>query len=83
MSSHETEYQYRTDIDDFAKALESVFNGKATILNRMRLACSFYDRELAKIGNEGDGSPPPIEDYNHLMLYRLAGHERNRLTPRR
>lgn len=57
MSSHETEYQYQADIDDFAKALESVFNGKATILNRMRLACTFYDSELAKIGNEGDGSP--------------------------
>ncbi|KAJ7072598.1 ATP-NAD kinase-like domain-containing protein [Mycena amicta] len=32
-------------IDDFAKALESVFQGKATILNRMRLACIFYNRE--------------------------------------
>jgi len=45
----------RTDIDDFAKALESVYQGKATILNRMRLACSFYDGELKKIGEDGDG----------------------------
>ena len=47
--------QCTEDMDDFAKALESVFSGKATILNRMRLACSFYDRELRKIGEEGDG----------------------------
>lgn len=44
------------DIDDFAKALESVFSGKATILNRMRLACTFYNKDLAKIGDDGDGS---------------------------
>ena len=36
------------DIDDFDKALASFFTGKATILNRMRLACTFYDEELAK-----------------------------------
>ena len=46
-----------TDIDDYAKALESVFNGKATILNRMRLACTFYDSDLEKKGegaNDGE-----------------------------
>jgi NADH kinase len=43
------------DIDDFAKALDSVFRGKATILNRMRLACSFYDTNAEKIGDYGDG----------------------------
>ncbi|KIK61049.1 hypothetical protein GYMLUDRAFT_43147 [Collybiopsis luxurians FD-317 M1] len=32
-------------IDDFAKALESVFHGKATILNRMRLACTYYNQD--------------------------------------
>ncbi|KAF7980847.1 hypothetical protein HWV62_36494 [Athelia sp. TMB] len=32
-------------IDDFAKAIQSVFEGKATILNRMRLSCSFHDQE--------------------------------------
>ncbi|KIK09124.1 hypothetical protein K443DRAFT_83195, partial [Laccaria amethystina LaAM-08-1] len=41
-------------IDDFSKALESVFTGKATILNRMRLACTFYDKDLEKIGKDGD-----------------------------
>ncbi|KAK0454761.1 ATP-NAD kinase-like domain-containing protein [Armillaria borealis] len=41
-------------IDDFAKALESVFQGKATILNRMRLACTFYDENLVKKKNNVD-----------------------------
>ncbi|KIM75822.1 hypothetical protein PILCRDRAFT_826969 [Piloderma croceum F 1598] len=35
-------------IDDFAKALETVFQGKATILDRMRLSCTFYDHESGK-----------------------------------
>jgi len=39
-------------IDDFAKALETVFEGKATILNRMRLSCTFYDHESEKIGTD-------------------------------
>lgn len=43
------------DIDDFAKALETVFEGKATILNRMRLSCTFYDKNSEKIGTEDDG----------------------------
>ncbi|KAL0955985.1 hypothetical protein HGRIS_002164 [Hohenbuehelia grisea] len=41
-------------MDDFAKALESVYRGKATILNRMRLACTFYNPELVKIGKDND-----------------------------
>ncbi|KAH0588745.1 hypothetical protein H2248_004552 [Termitomyces sp. 'cryptogamus'] len=63
-------------IDDFAKALESVFLGKATILNRMRLACTFYNKDLEKKGNDGDGL------CNSLSLtsgaetdFRLAGYE--------
>lgn len=46
------------DIDDFDQALESVFNGKATILNRMRLSCTFYDAHLAQkeIDNEKSGT---------------------------
>lgn len=43
------------DIDDFDKALESVFTGKATILNRMRLACTFYNKDLEKKTKDGDG----------------------------
>jgi hypothetical protein len=47
------------DIDDFAKALDSVFRGKATILNRMRLACSFYDINAKKIGDDGGSHSAP------------------------
>lgn len=43
------------DIDDFAKALETVFEGKATILDRMRLSCTFYDNESRKIGTDDVG----------------------------
>ncbi|KAF8739277.1 hypothetical protein AX14_010251 [Amanita brunnescens Koide BX004] len=60
-------------IDDFAKALESVFNGKATILNRMRLACTFFDKELAKIGNEGDD----WQVMNEVALHRGASPHLN------
>lgn len=42
-------------MDDFDKALESVFTGKATILNRMRLACTVYDKDLSKKAKDGDG----------------------------
>ncbi|KAJ3748495.1 ATP-NAD kinase-like domain-containing protein [Lentinula detonsa] len=41
-------------IDDFAKALESVFDGKATILNRMRLACTFYNQDESKKPDQAD-----------------------------
>jgi len=66
-------------MDDFAKALECVFEGQATILNRMRLACTFYNRDLAKKGNDGDG----IAGLSYLwclyssQLVRLAGDERD------
>ncbi|KAF5380531.1 hypothetical protein D9615_004723 [Tricholomella constricta] len=53
-------------IDDFAKALESVFLGKATILNRMRLACTFYNEELAKKGHDGDD----WQVMNEIALHR-------------
>lgn len=42
-----------TDIDDFAKGLEAVFHGKATILNRMRLSCTFYDKDTKAMDNDG------------------------------
>lgn len=43
------------DVDDFARALESVFEGNTTILYRMRLSCSFYDKSGAQIdgGHQG------------------------------
>jgi len=53
-------------IDDFAKALDSVYRGKATILNRMRLACSFYDTNGEKIGNVGDAT----QVMNEIALHR-------------
>ncbi|KAJ7594642.1 ATP-NAD kinase-like domain-containing protein [Mycena floridula] len=64
-------------IDDFAKALESVFQGKATILNRMRLACTFYNADMAQKEIEGDGlilasdEPGPAwQVMNEIALHR-------------
>jgi hypothetical protein len=67
------------DIDDFAKALESVFQGKATILDRMRLACSFYDSDLKKLGKEGDGMiiQLSLSQQVYRSLRRLASDERD------
>ncbi|KII95752.1 hypothetical protein PLICRDRAFT_693901 [Plicaturopsis crispa FD-325 SS-3] len=53
-------------IDHFAKAFESVFDGKATILHRMRLALSFYDKDGQKIGSEGDD----WQVMNEIALHR-------------
>ncbi|KAH9996660.1 ATP-NAD kinase-like domain-containing protein, partial [Russula compacta] len=41
-------------VDDFSKALESVFQGKATVLYRMRLSCAFTDKDGNSIGTEGE-----------------------------
>ncbi|TFK74036.1 ATP-NAD kinase [Pluteus cervinus] len=60
-------------MDDFAKALESVFRGKATILNRMRLACTFYNTDLKKIGNDGDD----WQVMNEIALHRGASPHLN------
>lgn len=67
-----------TDIDDFAKALHSVYTGKATILNRMRLACTFYDKDRKKTGGDDDGE---FNENFYLftifitVISRLASHE--------
>ncbi|KAF7782670.1 hypothetical protein Agabi119p4_2046 [Agaricus bisporus var. burnettii] len=53
-------------IDDFAKALECVFDDKATILNRMRLACTFYDKDLEKKSKDGDD----WQVMNEIALHR-------------
>ncbi|KAJ3502553.1 hypothetical protein NLJ89_g8836 [Agrocybe chaxingu] len=53
-------------IDDFDKALESVFSSKATILNRMRLACTFYDSELVRKSKETDD----WQVMNEIALHR-------------
>jgi hypothetical protein len=47
--------RFHTDVDDFSKALESVFQGKATVLYRMRLSCAFSDKDGNSIGKEGKG----------------------------
>ncbi|KAG2015742.1 NADH kinase [Coprinopsis cinerea AmutBmut pab1-1] len=59
-------------MDDYAKALESVFTGKATILNRMRLACAFYDNELQKKENDHDW-----QVMNEIALHRGASPHLN------
>ncbi|RXW21917.1 hypothetical protein EST38_g3927 [Candolleomyces aberdarensis] len=60
-------------IDDFAKALDSVFAGKATMLNRMRLACTFYDAELEKKGESTDD----WQVMNEIALHRGASPHLN------
>lgn len=72
------------DINDFAQALESVFSGKATILNRMRLALSFYDAEGRRKGKKGDGehdisvphsrTTPHYMDIDYQVLNEIALH---------
>ncbi|KAF5365018.1 hypothetical protein D9757_011449 [Collybiopsis confluens] len=52
-------------IDDFAKALESVFQGRATILNRMRLACTFYNQ---------DESQKPDQHKDWQVMNEIALH---------
>ncbi|KAE9403318.1 ATP-NAD kinase [Gymnopus androsaceus JB14] len=52
-------------IDDFAIALESVFQGKATILNRMRLACTFYNQDESKKSDQGRWFVPSV----YLSIY--------------
>ena len=52
------------DIDDFVKALESVFSGKATILNRMRLACMFYNQDFSRKSQDVDGKELPLMGEN-------------------
>ncbi|KIL68817.1 hypothetical protein M378DRAFT_8259 [Amanita muscaria Koide BX008] len=60
-------------IDDFGQALESVVNGKATILNRMRLACRYYNKDLVKIGDDCDD----WQVMNEIALHRGASPHLN------
>lgn len=60
-------------IDDFVRALESVFTGKATILNRMRLACTFYSTDYKKKGSDGDD----WQVMNEVALHRGASPHLN------
>ncbi|KAH7915087.1 ATP-NAD kinase-like domain-containing protein [Hygrophoropsis aurantiaca] len=53
-------------IDDFVKGLEAVFHGKATILDRMRLSCTYYDKEGRKVGADGN----EWQVMNEIALHR-------------
>lgn len=57
-----------TDIDDFVKGLEAVFHGKATLLNRMRLSCTFFDKDARKMDNDGTCREclPPATNSHHI-----------------
>ncbi|KAF7795579.1 hypothetical protein EIP86_006742 [Pleurotus ostreatoroseus] len=41
-------------IDDFGKAIDAAFQGKAMVLHRMRLSTTFLDKNGHKIGERGD-----------------------------
>jgi hypothetical protein len=69
------------DIDDFDKALERFFTGRATILNRMRLACTFYDKESVKKKDQSGSDPlnvgPPNttdDDSDWQVMNEIALH---------
>lgn len=40
-----------TDIDDFAKAIEASFEGKAMVLHRMRLSTTLFDKNGKPFGD--------------------------------
>ncbi|KAI0314665.1 ATP-NAD kinase [Amylostereum chailletii] len=60
-------------VDDFEKALESVFQGKATVLYRMRLACQFFDPKGVKIDDDGQD----WQVMNEVALHRGASPHLN------
>jgi hypothetical protein len=76
--------QFDTDVDDFSKALESVFQGKATVLYRMRLSCAFSDKDGNNIGNKGEGILTYTSYPNAMtrLSSRLASNERGCFAPR-
>ncbi|KAK7691681.1 hypothetical protein QCA50_005080 [Cerrena zonata] len=41
-------------IDDFGKAIDSAFEGKAMVLHRMRLSCTFQDKDGETIGKKNE-----------------------------
>lgn len=41
------------DIDTFPEAIEEVFEGKASILERMRISCTFYRQDGSEIDRCG------------------------------
>lgn len=72
----------KIDIDDFAKGLEAVFHGKTTLLNRMRLSCTFYDKDDKKMDDDGACSHSSASNERLLHpSFRMAGHERDCAAP--
>jgi NADH kinase len=64
------------DIDTFPQALEEVFTGKASILERMRISCTFHRQDGSEIGGCGEiGIPLSIQMILELNVHRMAGHE--------
>ena len=45
LSSYLLLYTEPIDIGSFKKALDHVVNGKATVMERMRVACTFRDKD--------------------------------------
>ncbi|KAF8583830.1 ATP-NAD kinase [Ramaria rubella] len=54
-------------IDDFRKALHGIFHGQATVLERMRLSCTFHDVNGSEIGS---CSPAGWQVMNEVTLHR-------------
>jgi NAD kinase len=44
-----------TDVNDFTKALENVRQGQYTVLERMRLGCSFHSVERKQLEGANGG----------------------------
>ena len=44
-----------SDIDDYAKALDSAFAGRATVLHRMRLSCRFHGSDGERLEGQAQG----------------------------
>ncbi|EIM85090.1 ATP-NAD kinase [Stereum hirsutum FP-91666 SS1] len=60
-------------VDDFAQALASVFQGKATVLYRMRLSCLFYNKDGERMDKEGR----EWQVMNEVALHRGASPHLN------
>ncbi|KAG8681119.1 NADH kinase pos5 [Ceratobasidium sp. 395] len=55
-------------INSLPTALDDVFSGTATVLPRMRLACTFHD-ERGKVIHDEDGGAP-LQAMNEITLHR-------------
>ena len=49
------------DIDDYTKAIDSAFEGRITVLHRMRLSCTFQDSDGDRIDTQAEGAHPRHE----------------------